>query len=377
MQATLLEEKRDAGLERIEAPRPTRRRTVMGQAKSALFWGLLSFVALQVAMRVFLDHARPDLRNPTFEIKAAQLAKHMQGTETAPTTVITLGSSMMINGISPKLLEAPLAEELGRPTVVYNMGVFGGGPFSHLVYTRRLLERGVRPDLVVVEVFPLHFDETDKPLDYRRYPAFVLEKNDVPVVARYGDAQTLHKEWWEAYLVPVYGHRLTIMNGLAEVFVPFKDRVERWKTIDEYGWSRLPYPTEEQRRTAMAHVKKYYGPKLGKFNPGGPGPKAMDELLGMLKKDNVPTVMLLMPEGPVMQGLYDPKGWAKFMEGCKALSRKHSVPIFSARDWFGEEDFVESFHLHEKGAKAFTERLGRELIAPMLKRQQRQIAQRE
>ena len=50
------------------------------------------------------------------------------------------------------------SEALGRPVVVTNQGVAGGGAFRSLLAVDRLLREGVVPDLLVLETFPALFE---------------------------------------------------------------------------------------------------------------------------------------------------------------------------------------------------------------------------
>jgi hypothetical protein len=43
----------------------------------------------------------------------------------------------------------------------------------------------------------------------------------------------------------------------------------------------------------------------------------------------------------------------------------YGLPVIDAREWMGEEDFIDGHHLLPDGAAAFTRRFGAEALAPV------------
>ena len=94
--------------------------------------------------------------------------------------------------------------------------------------------------------------------------------------------------------------------------------------------------------------------------------KASGELSALLAKERIATVLLVMPEGPLVRSIYPPGATEAVMARLQGLSRDHGLTLIQAREWFGEGEFLDSYHLHEDGARAFTEQLLREVIQPKL-----------
>src|SRR5437764_14565018 len=65
-----------------------------------------------------------------------------------------LGATSTGYGFHAGRIEAEVRRELGRPAAVFNFGIPASGPVTHLVYARRLIADGHRPDLLLVEVLP-------------------------------------------------------------------------------------------------------------------------------------------------------------------------------------------------------------------------------
>jgi hypothetical protein len=365
MQDTL-EREDTIGQGRKKPKRRDRRRGFQARARGGVLVGIVLFVLVQVALRVTIEEYRPELRDPTFEIKYRQLTRLMHQFQQPPVTVLFMGSSMTAYGIKADMVDEPLSRVLGRSAIGFNLGINNGGPFTQLVYVRRLLRRGVRPHLVVLELTPIVHDFADAPHDIARFPSSMLSRHDLDTVERFSCEPHLRDEWWQSYLVPIYGHRLTILDQSARVFVPFNDRLEYWLDMDSHGWRRVEIPSSESHRESLTRVKKTFGPRMRDYEVGRPPLRALREVTDLLAQARIPTVMVVMPEGPLLRSCYGPGSLKPLMDEFANLSRAQGFPIVQAREWIEEEKFTDSFHLTHEGATELTERLVREVICPTM-----------
>jgi hypothetical protein len=350
------------------AGRTGRRRDRGRQARAALLWGLGLFALSQVALRAYVEHRRPELRDPAFETKYRQLGKLLAGRGPRAGRVVFLGSSLTAHGIRAGLLDEPLTRALGRPAAAFNLGIFLSGPFSQLVYVRRLLDRGVRPDLVVVEASPLLQDCPYCRADVYLFPGQRVERRELRLVERHGGGPGLRPAWWQSFLVPAYGHRQAVLTCCARGLLPYADRLPTWEDMDDHGWIPREVDDPERHRAALAAMRAALGPQLGRFQ-ARPGPlRALTELLALLHRQHVPAVLVVMPEGPLFRSLYRPGSDTALLQRFAALARQYHTPLVNARSWLTEEQFVDSHHANRLGAAVLTERLGREALVPLLAR---------
>jgi hypothetical protein len=315
-------------------------------------------------MGTLIEGWRPELRDPSFEIKYRQLTRLLRQHQQPPATVIFMGSSMTANGVNAAIVEEPLASTLGRPVVAYNLAINGNGPLSHLVHMQRLLRRGIRPDVVVIELTPLICEVGQGRLDVRRFPAEVLEHPELDTLERYADQPALRTEWWQSHLVPVHGHRSMILNQSARVFVPFDERVELWTDADAHGWRGRPVPSPQEHRQILQEIERQFKTRLASYKMSEAPLKALRELTDLLAKERIVAVLVMMPEGPLMRSFHDPESLAAALKEFTALSRQHGFPLIHAHDWFDEGEFRDSYHLHEVGATEFTQRLVPVILGP-------------
>ncbi len=351
---------RGAGRKRLQAQR----------AMASLAWGLGLFVAMQLGLQLLIARRLPEFRDPPYWTKHHALQRRLESAPVPPVTVVMLGSSRTAFGLDGQLLEGELGRALGRPAVVFNLGVYGSGPVSQRVFLRRLLADGVRPDLLLVEVLPALLHDEEPPEEVHRLPAERLQWEDLPVVRRYAGAvgEPLWLDWWVNAAAPLCAHRLAILSGVASFLLPSNIRAEWWGTMNASGWVRLPDTTSAG---TLAHrleqARAEWAPKLARLRPGGPAGQALREMLAELRHRGIPAALVLMPEGPAMRSWYPAAAWGQTRAYVEGLSREYGCPLVNAREWVGEEGFSDSHHLLAAGARVFSERLGREAILPALR----------
>src|SRR5262245_34929081 len=129
-------------------------------ARNALLYGLGGFILIQLGFVVLLAWVMPWLRDPMHGLKENGLQQRLAEASPDATRVVMLGSSRTAFGLDAERVSETLSSKQGRPVVVYNFGLFGAGPCASLLSLHRLLEDGIRPDLLLVEVLPFRLGES-------------------------------------------------------------------------------------------------------------------------------------------------------------------------------------------------------------------------
>jgi hypothetical protein len=325
---------------------------------------------------VAIESRLPQLRDPLFGEKLVRLVRRRNAAPARPLTVVMLGSSRTWYGLKAGALEGRLAEEVGRPAVCFNFGLPGAGPVTELLTLKRLLGAGIRPDLLFVEVFPpllagqvplIEVDEGHIPTDH-------LWRHDLPLIERYGASfrPGLRREWWQAFPFPWYSHRFAILSQLAPFLVPWDRRTDRWnRYVDPSGFREAigEMWTPDQRRRALEENRITFSIYLNDFRLGGLPCQGLRELLTVCRSERIPTVLVLMPEGPEFHRMYPAHAWEQIQTYLEEVRREEDVPVINAREWLGEEEFWDSHHMMTHGAARFTERFGTEALLPMVRAQ--------
>lgn len=341
-------------------------------ARRAVAAGMALFAASQLALGVTAE-CYPRLRDPLYGDKFAKLRRCLTVVSAdgpRPAVVIMLGSSRTGLAFHGKIMERRLAAALGRSAVAFNYGTPAAGPVTQLVYLDRLLASGVRPDLMLVEVLPsMLADGQGGPVERHWFYADRLTSSERATVTRHGfDAAAVDARWRRSVLLPAYTLRFQLASRVAPSWLPWQVRFDWSRGSDECGWGTTQQQEVggDQLSRGIEQARLEYAPTLADYHPGGPAAGALRELVGRCHAAGVPVRLVLMPEGSVFRQWLPPAGEARLTAFLTNLSAECDVPVIDARSWLPDSDFYDGHHMFARGAEAFTDRLGREVVAPAL-----------
>ncbi len=327
---------------------------------------------MQFGVAAAIEYWLPHSRDPLYACRVECLRRRTVDAPTRPQTVVMLGSSRVQQGFRPNELGAELERKLGRPTVLFNSGVAACGPVGSLLYFERLRADGIRPDLLLIEVVPTLLTGntadglSDIPLESRYTSANRLRHHELSLVERYGfPTAELRNGWWQTWPVPCYGRRFTVISGLLPKLLRRGLWFDKPPKIDESGWTQSE-PLKITRQQAVARAWREHGEALTHFQLCPAACQAQRDLLARCHDEGISVILVLMPEGDGFRSWYGPEAIAQLSRHVRDLSREFAVPIVDARRWVADEGFSDGHHLEPSGAKAFTERLVRELLEPVL-----------
>jgi hypothetical protein len=343
------------------------RRQPASIGRSALLWGVASFVLLQLTLAIAIERWLPELRDPTYAFKARILSRRLAAPRSHPPTVVMVGSSRVELGLLGRSIEDDLAKPLGTRPVVFNFGISGAGPLLELITVRRLLHERVRPDVVLIEVLPSALAGDGPPGDLKRLTPDRLRLAELPWVAPYGPSlAALRAEWLEAWPVPWYAHRFAVLSRYAPMMLPGRIPAGVSDLLDDAGSIPAPVamPPEEYRR-AFARAESEHGPRLAGLEIGGPAVQPLRDLLDLCRRKHIVTRLVVMPEGSDFRALYAPEVWPRIERFLNDLAPAYDSSLVNAREWVADADFSDGHHLLRPGAAVFSERLGRECLQPL------------
>jgi hypothetical protein len=354
---------------RLRSRRIRRRRSV-----AAVLSGVAIFAVSQIALAFYFEIGAPEGHDPLYvgRLRSVQQALHQQP---KPFTVVMLGTSRTLYGFRAGATASKWGDLAGRPVAAFNFGVPGAGPMTELLMWRRLQQDGVRPDLVLIEVMPVLLCGQKSYNDLRPEvcPTAQLRWRDLGLFEHYARTSRpgLRRDLLTAIALPCYGQRSRLTNLFAPELAPKKSILDDLvNNVDDFGAMKpRAAPTLEERRQLMQTARETYQPYFKGFRLGGQGCEALSELMASCRKGGVPAALVLMPEGPAFRSWYSPESLRDVQEWIGQLGRENNAPVIDAREWMAEDDFVDSHHLLPDGGARFTDRLGRETIAPLFMRQ--------
>lgn len=351
------------------APPVRRRLTRRRKAAVSVGVGVVAAVLLQLGLGVAAELSLY-LRDPGYADKEVRLRKQFAAHPGAP-SVVMLGTSRTGYGFYSARVREQLAAELGRDAMAFNYGIPASGPVTHLTYLRRLLDAGLRPDLLLVEVLPPTLAELDDgPLEARFLFADRLRRGEVEPVIGYGfPAEKSRRDWRRSVTVPWYQLRFPIMGRVHPSALPWHLRYDWSRTEDPAGWS-TPVVTDltpAKQEEGLTRAAGEYRAILADMHPTGGGARALADLLALCRERQVSVMLVLMPESDGFRALYPPATTARLYAFLAALQTEYGAPLVDARGWLPAAAFTDGHHMLRPGAEAFSDRLVREAVLPFFR----------
>ncbi|MGE3805206.1 MAG: hypothetical protein AB7K24_11085 [Gemmataceae bacterium] len=328
------------------------------QARNALFTALVGFVAAQLALSLVIACWLPQLRDPLFWTKLFRFQGRLASSPRS-LSIACFGSSRTIYGLPGQVVEQTLAQELERDVVVGNLGVWGAGPIAQRLHIERLLASGVLPDVIVLEILPVHFTAAPQPQELLLFPEQDQSWQDRKLLAGFGKPPDA--EWWSTVLLPAYHQRATIMSKLYPSLLQPIYRRDWGQAGDDTGWE--PLKGSGQSPAVLAATRGEFEPKLAQLAPGGLPARAFAETLTLARQAGCAVVVVFMPEGPAMRSWYRPESAGQLEQLVRTECARVGASVIDARAWLPEESFRDSHHLYPPGAAEFGQRFGAALAA--------------
>ncbi len=327
-----------------------RRDLVSKRAGPALLWAIVAYVVLQLGLGAAIQTGLVEpYKTDTYLYRANHVRIRVERESDCPFVFAMVGSSRVMNGFKGSVLEEPLRERVDRPAIVANFGARGAGHIYSCFTLKQLVKDGIRPDFVLIELFPLHLSEH-----------FRLERQWLDQNGSLNEPErpTRAEEW----LYPWYTHRSFLVYALTRTPQLLSRGVAynwKWKRSDISGW--VQHHLSHATPSALRHQQQVLGAGFKTFCLGGPSCYAVREMLAFCRSQHIHVGLIWLPEGSAMRGWYSPDMEAEFRHFVSDLQREYSVPFVNARDWVGDECFVDAVHLNACGAELFTQRLAKEL----------------
>lgn len=339
------------------------------RSRRTVLIALLLVVSANVALGIIGEYS-PRLKDPAFGDKWAALRRKLAA-HPQDRLVLSLGSSRTLLGFHGQLAEREIFRQTGEHALAFNFGTPAAGPITNLVYLRRLLAQGIQPDLLLVEVMPgLCADGPNGPAEQLTLAGERLCWNEIATVERYGfDATTVRSAWRESAVLPWSKLRFQLLGRVVPSWMPWSLRFDWSRGADPNGWATPPRQeiTPEERVEREANARAEYAASLGSVSPEGRPFAALRALLVECQNHNLPTRLILYPEGSSFRAMYPTRTGERFLAAVQRLAEEFATPLTDARSWLADEKMYDGHHLFTSGAEDLTTRLSAEVIVPALR----------
>src|SRR5262245_26126683 len=345
--------------------RPNRR---VRRAQSAVVGSIVGLIFLNLVLiaALYLD---PRLRDPMFEVPAH--AFHGRAADAnGALTVAFLGSSRTGNGIRPIVVQELITSETGRPCVAHNLHVPGAGPVAQLVHWRRLLDRGSRPDVVVIEVCPPWLSMPDgQPVEAGAFRGDRMTRDETKLVQAYGFKPDVETEWREANFNPWFGFRFQIMGRLRPRWLPPGVARHEPTAAEELGWRQPFFVTAppDLYETAIAKTHEQFYRPMQMIRDDGQPAQALRDLVRECREHGTIVVVWVTPEASEVRSWYSEESETR-LQSLLDQSRVAGATAADGRTWLPDEAFIDGHHVVRSWSDEYSRQVTRKAVLPALRR---------
>jgi hypothetical protein len=342
-------------------PAPRLRRQA---ARSALGFGLVVFLVASAGMAVALETVMPEWRDPEFGHRLNSVRQANREFPARP-LVVVIGSSRAQNGICPAAMNFPDTPSSPR---IFNFGQTASPPLKELLTLKRILDAGVRPRAVVVEIMPAML-MVDGPAEAQLgTQAARLAAADLRHMAPYcADVEMLRFAWLVARATPWLAQRQVLVSHWFPRWLPWQRRIDfQWDSLDADGFQPLGEVSPEYRKKAIDHAKKEYEGAFSGFSQGAASVRAMRDLVATCRAEGIPVAFLIPPMSPWFRGSFASGVYSEGEAHLLGLARRLDVPVFPAPHDMTEDEFRDGHHLLKPGAERYSRWLAENHLKPWL-----------
>ena len=348
------------------APASTPRRRT---ARATLAFGLLFVLAAMVGMSAAIETVKPQWRDPEFGHRIVRLQQIQRESPGRP-LVLVLGTSRTQNAFDPAAMGFP--EERGSP-LVFNFGQTGSPPLKVLLTLSRIIDSGIRPSAVVVEVMPVWLG-TDGPAEVQLHDSVPrLSAGDLRRLTPYcADPTVLRSRWLGARMAPWHVQRVVLMSHWLPRWLRWGERIDgQWDGMEPDGF--VPYPHQfanpQHRAVATAHARREYAGAFDGFRLADGSVRALYDLVARCRAEQISVAFVEPPVGRMFRDWFHPGVWASGVERFHALAHDLGVERFPPFEGLVDSDFIDGHHMLKNGAERYSRWLADMHLKPWLVRE--------
>jgi hypothetical protein len=338
------------------------------RARSAAKWTILTIVVANAAL-VACFQSNPCLHDMIFDRRFNFLRARLPLMSPNDPIVLMVGSSRTMNVFDASAIEATLAKTIladreDSQFFVHNLGVMGCGPAQQYVFTKRALDAGIRPTILLIE-FSARFTNGKSEIP-----------PEVPFCSgkfTWREERDLLSEGWPREKAEVWDHislswfdvREGLTRRIAKHWMPNDPRMI--EISDAWGFHRLPRRELDEKRPPKGRRKEYFLKAHDGWTPEGAPVLMLHRLVELCRRERIMPILVVMPEGSELHGYYTAEAKASIRAFLARFGREQNLLIVDCWEWLEDEYFADEEHTNDEGAQIFSARLCRESLIPWFK----------
>jgi hypothetical protein len=319
---------------------------------------LIAYLAIQLAFIAWADNCRPGIYDPEYEGRLRILEQRRSERPDQP-VLLVLGSSRSVSAFRPELLP-PIESDAGQELLAFNFAhTYAGPSYMYLTY-RRLLEKGIVPRWIVLEIMPSLAKKQHKAVYTGSIVASEFEwlvghHETGDLVVEYFKARALP---WERLRSPIMHNYLSCIDVSQRNFAVYAD-------YDRLGGIKMSPEIKADPEVVAQQVRAPNASgahSMLTFKPDPRGERSLRALFDLCRQHGTQVAIILSSESPAFRERYTPEAYRQIGEHYRQVADEFGAPFVDAREWLDETDFSDGSHAVYSGQVKFTERIAEVLI---------------
>jgi hypothetical protein len=335
------------------------------RARRAIFWACVSFLAVQLGAGLLMDYRWLRIRFPSLVQTLQSLPRNSPAPE-----LLCLGSSRFGAAFGAEEITARMRDDTGLEAFrAYNASVPAGDLLTSDYLLERLLDQGIQPDWVVIEVSPETLARRNLWMGEHARRQVTWDNLALywPDVWRSGEISRL----LSARLLPLHLHRRQIwretqrgwlsaqansLEGSAVASVALQD--VRWQAMPD---NPITLPRTERTHIGLRQIRRW----LKDYRIGGGAAQALERLVHRCREHHIQVILVAAPVASAHRALYTPEIDAQFLDYMHRFAATHQCRFADYRASVPDEYFLDNHHVDPEGRKHFSRQLVEELLSPV------------
>lgn len=345
---------------------------------AVLVWTVVLFFLGQTLGGLLLDTSWTRVRNPFLHWHLDRLA-----VLDSPPTIVCLGSSRFGSQLDESEVTRTVRELTGDPKVrVFNASLPAGDPIASERTLDMLLQEGIRPRLLLLEVCPETVGHRNewlsihliRQLDWSDAPSYSWELIRTGHILRY----------LKARLLPLYQHRHHILEELEKEIAdigsaedsepsPIPKGNSRRKRLDTRPasavWAELVQQTihdpdadlRKRSEIGLRDVRRF----LRGYRTGGNSASALERILARCRAEGIEVVLIGVPVSEPHRAQYTPAIEAAYRAHLQGLCTRFGCRYVDYRAKVPDGLFMDNHHASPEGSVWISRLLAVDLVAPV------------
>jgi hypothetical protein len=226
---------------------------------------------------------------------------------------------------------------------------------------RRLLERGLKPRWLLVELSPFILVKEGK----RTYTTSLVAP-EFSWFQGIHEPEDLAVEYARARIFPWVRLQMPIIRRFAPQLATWPANAVLDGDYDRLGGIKFePHHIEVHGEAVAERLRDKAaasGAQITTFVVGKRSDRALRVLLELCRENGTRVALLFPPESPAFCAMYSEMAYQQAGHYGSQLAAQYGLPLIDARGWLEEGDFFDGHHATYSGQAKFTDRLGLEFL---------------